>query len=75
MKLTHILATLLAGALIAMPTVAVLGAEVTDAEQAICEQQGGCLLITNDWLDRKLREATADGRAEGKAACLRKTTT
>ena len=51
-------AILLAGALVAAPVSAVK-MSLTEDEASICEEQGGCTLVTNLWLQHQIAAAKA----------------
>ena len=57
---------LLAGALMAAP-VAALDVRMTDDERTACEAEGGCALVTREWMRQRVESAYMAGARE--AAC------
>lgn len=59
---------LLAGALMSAP-VAALDVRMTDEERAACDAEGGCALVTREWVRQRVEAAFAAGATAGAAAC------
>ena len=62
----HTIALLLAGAMASAP-IAAAEVQFTDAEQAQCDAEGGCHVITLTALRRAMQQAHDAGRAVCKA--------
>lgn len=66
--MSRYLTLLLASALLAAP-VAAVEVSMTEDEQAMCEREGGCEIVTRNWLRGLAAKAYSDGHAAGKTAC------
>lgn len=66
--MSRYLTLLLAGAMLAAP-VAAVEVSMTEDEQAMCEREGGCEIVTRNWLRALAAKAYSEGHAEGKTAC------
>lgn len=66
--MSRYLAPLLAGALISAP-VAAVEISMTEDEQAMCEREGGCEIVTMQSLRALAARAYSAGMEAGKTAC------
>ena len=57
--------------LLAWPTAHGLNVVLSSDEAVKCQLQGGCSLVTNDWIKTQLRAAHEAGKREGAEPCRR----
>lgn len=67
-------AIILLAVLFASLAVLAAGMVLTPEEQADCEEQGGCEIVSVAWLRSAIKAAHEAGFKQGARACLMKTT-
>ena len=67
----HIAMALAAGALIAAPLV--LALELTPDEQAGCDKQGGCSVVSKAAIEDMVAKAYQAGQERGRISCANRT--